>query len=116
MSDRPRTRRAAAGSAAEATVITAACAAAAAGPSNRLYQQQQQQQPGLPLQSLTSDLASDGRLLCSLSGSTQLTRVELLLRKGAEPAVGCRQALASLTGKATSHFKCSAMSNHCSQS
>jgi len=96
--DKPLTRRAAA-AAAEATAITAAREAAAAGPSSRLYQQQQ----GLPLQSLSSSLPSDGRLLCTVSGSTQLTQVKLQLRKRAEPAAGCRQALASLTGKVIYH-------------
>lgn len=99
LSDRPLTRRAAA-AAAEATAIAAAREAAAAGPSGRLFEQQQQQRQGLPLQSLKAYLSSDGRLFCSLSGSTQLTRLELQLLKRAQPAVGCRQALASLTGKA----------------
>lgn len=59
--DKPLTRRAAAAVAAEATTITAAREAAAAGPSRRLYQLQlQQQQEGLPLQSLSSSLPSDG--------------------------------------------------------
>jgi len=92
-----RTRRAAA--AAEASVAIAAREAAAAGPSRRLYQQQQQQQQGLLLEALDCALPSDGSVLCPIAGHTQLTSLKLTLRQGAAPAVGCRHALASLSGE-----------------
>lgn len=83
-----------AGAATAAAAAFAAAREAAAGPSSR-----DQHLQGLLLQHMHSYVPSDGSLLCSLAGSTQLTHLDLTIRSGATPAAGCRHALASLRGR-----------------
>jgi len=97
----PQHSPAAAAAAAAAAFATARGAAAAAGPISRGQHRQ-----GLLLQHMHSYVPSDGSLLCGLAGSTQLTHLELTIRKGATPAADCRHALASLRGR---DMNCKAM-------
>lgn len=51
----------------------------------------------LALAHFSTNLSSDGRLLCALAGQTQLTALQLRLVGSGKPAAGCSAALASLT-------------------